>query len=78
MSVTVGPNIAGTGADGGGVNTPWTNPGNITASDAVFAVASLPGAATHSNELLATNFGFAIPLNATILGITVEINRKRV
>jgi hypothetical protein len=28
-----GPEYAGTGADGGGTDTTWTNPGNITADD---------------------------------------------
>lgn len=77
MSVTVGPNIAGTGADGGGVNVAWVNPGNVTANDSVFATAAL-NVGLHTNELLATNFGFAIPAGATINGIQVDVNRKKV
>jgi hypothetical protein len=75
MSVA-GPTIAGTGADGGGVNVAWVNPGNITANDGSFATAALN--ASFSNELKATNFNFAIPAGATIISVQVDIFRQRV
>jgi hypothetical protein len=63
--------IAGTGADDATVGTvTWSNPGNITALDGFNATASLsPG--TSSHYLKATNFGFAIPATATIVGVVV-------
>lgn len=76
MSVA-GPTIAGTGADGGGPNVVWSNPGNITANDGAFATAAI-GIGTPSNELVATNFGFAIPNNATVSSVQVDVFKKRV
>lgn len=67
-----GPNFAGTGADDSSVGTqPWTNTGNITASDDSDATCIDIQSAT-SHYLKATNFGFSIPTGATIDGIIVE------
>lgn len=77
MSVA-GPTIAGTGADGGGPNIAWTNPSNITANDGALAASALTALNVVSNELVATNFGFAIPNNATINGIQVDFKRQKV
>lgn len=68
--VDTGDVIAGTGAtvDRAGA-TAWTSPGNITADDTSYATAVVP-----TDYLLASNFGFAIPSNATILGVTVKVN----
>lgn len=49
-----------------GIN--WTNPGNVLADDG--ARASYTG--TTQDELKVTGFGFTVPLNATITGITVR------
>jgi hypothetical protein len=68
---TQGPNSAGAGATGG-TGTAWTNPGNVTASDNVYATCLTTG----SQQLRVTGFGFTIPAGATINGITVEIERK--
>lgn len=68
----------GTGADDNAVGTvAWTNPGNITADDASYAVATYasPGTA-YSHYLKGTNFGFSIPTGATINGIEVTINKN--
>ncbi len=52
----------------------WTNPQNAGVSDAAYATAVLDlGIATH--YLKALNFGFAIPSNAAITGIKVEIQK---
>jgi hypothetical protein len=78
MADSSGPNNAGTGADVTGIGTiTWTNPGYITADDTNYATASnvpINGGTTH--YLQGTNYGFAIPSNATINGITVVINRQ--
>lgn len=72
-STSAGPRLAGTGADDAGAGTvAWTNPGNITAEDAVFAEVSLT-VGSESHYLKATNFGFAIPSNAQVDGIVCEI-----
>jgi hypothetical protein len=54
----------------------WTNPNNVFAADGVLATASLfnlgPDAIQTSGLLKATGYGFAIPSNATIVGIKVQ------
>jgi hypothetical protein len=55
-----------------GNGTGWTNSNNITALDAVYATASVPKSGS-SASLIAYNFGFDIPSNATINGITISI-----
>lgn len=71
-----GPRSGGTFADDATVGTiSWTSPGNASAADGVLADASLPSAASVSHYLKATNFGFTIPDNTVITGITVEILR---
>lgn len=60
--------IAGRGVTAG--PTPdWTNPGNITAEDDVFASISLSSTATLGDYIRADQFGFDIPTGATIDGI---------
>ena len=53
----------------------WTSPGNAYSSDANYAVTTVLSSAT-SNYLKCTNYGFNIPLGATINGITVNVYRK--
>ena len=71
-------NFPGTGADNSGVGSiAWTNPNNISTSGAPYAIASaIPPSGGISHYLMATNFGFNLPLDATINGITVTINRS--
>lgn len=59
-----GENNAGIGA------TAWTTPANIVSDNNVTASCS---AAASSQYLVARNFGFTIPQNAKIIGITVRI-----
>jgi hypothetical protein len=66
-----GPEYAGTGADGGGTDTTWTNPGNITADDTAYTSATLVNSTAIFNNLWATNFGFSFPTDATICGSCV-------
>lgn len=49
----------------------WANPSNAISSDNSRAIATFSGAA-NSYYLKATNFGFSIPTNAVINGITVK------
>jgi len=49
----------------------WSNPDNARVSDNAYATAVWTSGPVSSNYLKATNFGFAVPSNATILGITV-------
>jgi len=75
IAQTAGPFSPGTGTNVNvGTNPAWSNPGNITASDDNRASATLVSGQT-SDALVATNFGFTIPTNATIDGITVNIER---
>jgi hypothetical protein len=54
----------------------WVNTPNAKAQDGSYATAALPVSA-QSKYLKATNFGFEIPAEATILGIAVSPRRKR-
>ncbi len=75
-AATMGPHYPGSGANVNGPGTQaWSNPGYITAPDASYATATM-GAGGVSEYLQGTSFGFTIPLNATINGITVSIMRK--
>ncbi|HRH24203.1 MAG TPA: type II secretion system protein, partial [Candidatus Paceibacterota bacterium] len=71
-----GPRDAGTAANTSGVGTvSWGNPTNARTSDNSYATASLSG--TQATQYIkATNFGFTIPQDATIVGIKVDIERK--
>ncbi|WP_278011493.1 T9SS sorting signal type C domain-containing protein [Flavobacterium gyeonganense] len=68
---------AGNGTSVTGVGTlAWSNPGRITADDNSNTSASRnSNGTTTTNYLQATNFGFTIPTNATITGVTVSVNR---
>ena len=55
--------------------TAWSNPGNAAVSDDVYATVTVITAGD-SNYLAATNFGFAIPADATINGIVAEVQKK--
>ena len=53
----------------------WANPGFIIADDTSYASASLTGSVLSSGYLEGNNYGFAIPVDATINGIVVTIGR---
>lgn len=71
-----GPNAGGTFATDSALGSiDWTTADNAVASDNSYATSILLlGQLTR--YLKATNFGFAIPLDATINGITVSIERS--
>lgn len=65
--------IAGTGSTDEQLGeTDWTNPGNITADDGNNATVNVSDGA-FSWMLVGTNFGFSIPVGATIDGVEVQI-----
>lgn len=68
-----GPNSPVSATDSGGGGPVWSNPGNATAADGVFATNSWNGLGANMNVLLAENFGFTIPSNGTITGIQVDV-----
>lgn len=73
---TAGPNFPSTGANAAGIGTvAWTTPANVTAEDGSSASAAC--SLSTSNWLKATGFGFALPTDATVTGITVEWKRKK-
>lgn len=55
--------------------TAWTNPGNVTAKDSVFATCA-PTALSYSDYVRGA-FSLTIPTGATIDGIEVRFNAKR-
>jgi|GEM_PF-1000908 len=73
---TTGPNFAGTGATSGGPGNDWTNTTRVSANDNSYTgIAGNIDNGENTEGLLATNFGFAIPANATIVGVQVSIGR---
>ena len=79
LAATAGPNYAGSGASvsAGSGTIVWTNPGNITTVGSPYSTVNLPKDAV-TEYLQGTAYGFNIPTNATITGITVVINRRAV
>src|SRR5512144_396029 len=76
---TVGPLFCGTGAnsnDGG--TTAWSNPTNAQGDTTSTAATCSPGTAVgHTSQLLRlSNFSLSVPDGATVLGITVEIEKQ--
>lgn len=73
---TLGPNAGGTFASDSALGSiAWTSATNAIVSDNIYATSVLLlGQIT--NYLKATNFGFSIPSDATITGITVKIERS--
>jgi hypothetical protein len=59
---------SGTNVDFGGTSNAWTSPGNIVSDNATDTNGMCP-----TDYLIASTFGFAIPSNATILGVTVRV-----
>ncbi len=75
----LGPSFAGTGIDDATDGTfVWTSPGNVTAEDGTMAtvVSGAANGTTHSHYLKATGFNFSLPNNATITGVTVDVDRQ--
>lgn len=71
-AVDSGPNFPSTATDDSSIGiSAWTSPGNVSASDDSWAQTTL-SALQISHYLKATNFGFSIPVGATIDGILVE------
>ena len=56
----------------------WATPDNAKVSDNAYAVALTIAQNVTTHYLKATNFGFSIPLGATINGILVEFERQSV
>lgn len=64
--------------DAGVGSRAWTSPGNLSTSNDVGSSSSVSAlAVATTNYLKATGFGFAIPSNANVDGIKVEIERRR-
>lgn len=75
---SAGPQDAGNGASVTGVgNITWNNPGNAISilPAGAYATATLNTGLRTSYYLQTTNYGFSIPFNATINGITLTIGR---
>jgi hypothetical protein len=58
----------------GGAGANWTNPDSTESSNDLYATASVD--ATTTDPLQCLSYGFAIPSNATVLGIEVNVERK--
>lgn len=73
---TYGPNAGATFTSDATLGVvAWTNPTNAAVQDATYATAVLL-LSQISNYLKVTGFGFAIPADATISGVTVNIRRS--
>lgn len=69
-----GPNSPGTVQSVSVGEVAWTNPSNATSSNNSHATVSLDQ--QPSDYLTASNFGFSIPVGATIDGIVVEFEKR--
>ena len=70
-----GPNSPGTMANETSVGSvAWGNVNDAVSSNDTYATNNIVG--SQSNYLKSTNFGFALPLGATIVGIVAEFERK--
>ena len=75
-ALSQGPNSPATASTNASIGTKaWSSPENITLDDQLYAEVSGMTKEEISNYLVATNFGFDIPADATILGIEVEFKR---
>lgn len=77
FSNSVGPTIAGSGANGGSPGTAWTNPNNVTSpTNYATVVLAASGGATSggasSQADNATDFGFSISTSEVITGVQVS------
>lgn len=66
---------AGTGANVSLALTVWSSPGNIAIAGQQASAVFIPPL-TGTDNLAATNYGFAIPGGATILGVQVQLSRS--
>jgi hypothetical protein len=73
--VTMTPGSALNSVRDAGAGTGWTNSGNIFTNNGSYATNSIAGSGTSPN-LDATGFGFTIPSDATIAGISARVERK--
>ncbi len=75
---STGFTLAGTGANNADAgNDAWGSPTGITADDgAVFAFSGDHTAGQSSQYLHATNFGFAVPTTASVVGIEVRVKKR--
>lgn len=75
---SAGPQMPGTIVNDTGIGVnPWNSPAQAATSDDVYAFAAA-GVGTPTQFLKATNFGFAIPPTAVVLGIEVNVERHGV
>ncbi len=72
-SISTGATNATSGASSGS-GTAWTNTGSIVSDGNGNASVSINAGATSQN-LLATGYGFSLPSDASIIGVSVAINR---
>ncbi len=69
---SIGPNTA---ANNSGLG--WISPGNVTASDDAYASVTLNTSVQATPFFTSTGFGFNVPADATVTGITVSVERKQ-
>jgi hypothetical protein len=69
-----GPNSPATVVNDDNIgNVYWDDPGNAAAEDGTFAAATISDETLSTVLLKASDFGFSIPSDATVDGITVEV-----
>jgi cysteine-rich repeat protein len=75
---SAGPNLPGSIVDNASIGTqPWGSPSQATSSDDLYAFAAV-GTGTPSHYLAASNFGFALPPTAVVLGIRADVERRAI
>ncbi len=76
ISQSQGPYNPGTGTNVNVTGVSWSNPNNILSSDDNKASVTLSTFFGFSDALVATNFGFTLPLTATIDSIGMSVERS--
>jgi hypothetical protein len=76
ISQQQGPSGPGTAVTSGSTSYNWTNASNALVDNSNAATATIVGKGSLTNTLRLTNFGFSIPVGATINGILVEIRMQ--
>ncbi len=74
MTDNTGPTLPATAADVSLQGNTWSNINNIKTTGSSYATCTpIPGGAPLTDYIAATNFGFSIPTNATIVGYQLTV-----
>lgn len=76
QTLSQGPNSPTNAFSDGQGDAVWVNPNNALIADNVFATCTYPFNDSYTDYLRVENFGFSIPLTATITGLQMSVKGK--